>query len=108
MGPYRDFSGGVLPGYGGSKAALEHLTSSAAYELARRNIAVNALSPSEAMMTPGLSYYRMDFDEVGSEADFAEAVVRLALVDPDEVTGRTIGHREVLDGTFAPFGGVRL
>ena len=107
MGPYRDFSGGVLPGYGGSKAALEHLTSSAAYELARRNIAVNALSPSEAMMTPGLSYYRMDFDEVGSEADFAEAVVRLALVDPDEVTGRTIGHREVLDGTFAPFGGVR-
>ena len=58
-------------------------------------------------MTPGLSYYRMDFDEVGSEADFAEAVVRLALVDPDEVTGRTIGHREVLDGTFAPFGGVR-
>ena len=34
MGPYRDFSGGVLPGYGGSKAALEHLTSSAAYELA--------------------------------------------------------------------------
>ena len=82
MGPYRDFSGGVLPGYGGSKAALEHLTSSAAYELARRNIAVNALSPSEAMMTPGLSYYRMDFDEVGSEADFAEAVVRLALVDP--------------------------
>ena len=48
MGPYRDFSGGVLPGYGGSKAALEHLTSSAAYELARHNIAVNALSPSEA------------------------------------------------------------
>ena len=107
IGPYRDFSGGVLPGYGGSKAALEHLTASAAYELARRNIAVNALSPSEAMMTPGLSYYRMDFDEVGSEADFAEAVVRLALVDPMTVTGRTIGHREVLDGTFAPFGGVR-
>ncbi len=73
MGPYRDFSGGVLPGYGGSKAALEHLTSSAAYELARRNIAVNALSPSEAMMTPGLAYYRMDFDKVGSLADFARS-----------------------------------
>jgi len=102
-GPYTDFSGGVLPGYGGSKAALEHLTSSAAYELARRNIAVNALSPSEPMMTPGLAYYRTDFDEIGSEQDFAEAVVRLALVDPNQVTGRTIGHREVLDGSFAPF-----
>jgi NAD(P)-dependent dehydrogenase (short-subunit alcohol dehydrogenase family) len=103
MGPYHDFSGGVLPGYGGSKAALEHLTASAAYELQRRNIAVNALSPSEAMMTPGLAYYRTDFDRVGSETEFAEAVVRLALVDPAQVTGRTVGHREVLDGSFAPF-----
>lgn len=103
-GPYRDFSGGVLPGYGGSKAALEHLTESAAYELQRRNIAVNALSPSQAMLTPGLSYYRTDFDEIGSEEDFAEAVVRLALVDPQTVTGRTIGHRQVLDGSFEPFG----
>jgi NAD(P)-dependent dehydrogenase (short-subunit alcohol dehydrogenase family) len=103
MGPYHDFSGGVLPGYGGSKAALEHLTASAAYELQRRNIAVNALSPSEAMMTPGLAYYRTDFDRVGSEMDFAEAVVRLTLVDPVQVTGRTIGHRQVLDGSFAPF-----
>ncbi|BBZ05404.1 2-deoxy-D-gluconate 3-dehydrogenase [Mycolicibacterium chitae] len=102
-GPYEDLSGGILPGYGGSKAALEHLTSSAAYELQRRNISVNALSPSQAMMTPGLSYYRTDFDDIGSEADFAEAVVRLALVDPAQVTGRTVGHREVLDGTFTPF-----
>ena len=102
-GPFTDFSGGILPGYGGSKAALEHLTSSAAYELQRRNISVNALSPSQAMMTPGLSYYRTDFDDIGSEADFAEAVVRLAAVDPHTVTGRTIGHREVLDGTFTPF-----
>ena len=107
IGPYRDVSGGILPGYGGSKAALEHLTESAAYELQRRNISVNALSPSQPMMTPGLSYYRTDFDDVGSETDFAEAVVRLALVDPDQVTGRTIGHREVLDSTFTPFRGAR-
>lgn len=104
-GPFDDFSGGILPGYGGSKAALEHLTSSAAYELQRRNISVNALSPSLPMMTPGLSYYRTDFDETGSEQEFAEAVVRLALVDPNEVTGRTVGHREVLDGSFRPFSG---
>jgi 7-alpha-hydroxysteroid dehydrogenase len=102
-GPYRDFSGGVLPGYGGSKAALEHLTKSAAHELQRRNISVNALSPSQPMMTPGLSYYRTYFDDVGSQDAFAEAVVRLALVDPAVVTGRTMGHREVLDDSFAPF-----
>ncbi|AQA01299.1 oxidoreductase [Mycobacterium sp. MS1601] len=104
-GPFSDFSGGVLPGYGASKAALEHLTSSAAYELQRSNISVNALSPSLPMMTPGLSYYRTDFDETGSEAEFAEAVVRLALVDPAQVTGRTVGHREVLDGSFRAFRG---
>lgn len=102
-GPFHDLSGGILPGYGGSKAALEHLTSSAAYELQRRNISVNALSPSLPMMTPGLSYYRTEFDETGSEEEFAEAVVQLALVDPAQVTGRTIGHREVLDGTFRAF-----
>jgi 7-alpha-hydroxysteroid dehydrogenase len=27
----------------------------------------------------------------------------LALVDAGAVTGRTIGHREVLDGSFRPF-----
>ena len=30
--------------------------------------------------------------------------VLLALVDPDVVTGRTIGHLQVLDGSFRPFG----
>ncbi|MET0705132.1 MAG: SDR family NAD(P)-dependent oxidoreductase [Mycobacterium sp.] len=102
-GPFDDFTGGVLPGYGGSKAALEHLTASAAYELQRRNISVTALSPSLPMMTPGLSYYRTDFDDVGSEVDFAEAVVRLALADPNVVTGRTVGHLDVLNGSYRPF-----
>ncbi|HEY4793688.1 MAG TPA: SDR family NAD(P)-dependent oxidoreductase, partial [Mycobacterium sp.] len=55
-GPYADRSGGVLPGYGGSKAALEHLTWCAAYDLAGHHVAVNALAPSKAIMTPGLSY----------------------------------------------------
>ena len=99
-GPYHDRSGGILPGYGGSKAALEHLTWCAAYDLQDRNIAVNALSPSQAMITPGLSYYSTDFDKIGSNEEFAEAAVRLALVDPHVVTGRTIGHLDVLNGSF--------
>lgn len=102
-GPYPVRDDGVLPGYGGSKAAVEHLTSSVAYELQDRHIAVNALSPSKPIMTPGLSYYAKDFDDVASESDFAEAVVRLALVDADVVTGRTIGHLDVLDGSFRPY-----
>jgi 7-alpha-hydroxysteroid dehydrogenase len=103
-GPYGDTGGGVLPGYGGSKAALEHLTSCAAYDLASHHISVNALSPSQPMVTPGLSYYIKEFaDNVGSSEAFAEAVVRLALVDPAVVTGRTMGHLEVLDGSFTGF-----
>lgn len=102
-GPYADRSGGVLPGYGGSKAALEHLTQCAAYDLTDHNIAVNALSPSKAILTPGLSYYARNFDETASEDEFARAAVELVLVDPNKVTGRTIGHLQVLDGSFRPF-----
>lgn len=101
-GPYKE-RGGVLPGYGGSKAALEHLTSCAAYDLADHNIAVNALAPSKAIMTLGLSYYAKGFDEVSSADEFAQATVQLAQVNPSVVTGRTIGHLQVLDGSFAPF-----
>jgi 7-alpha-hydroxysteroid dehydrogenase len=102
-GPYPDRSGGVLPGYGGSKAALEHLTQCAAFDLADHNIAVNALSPSKPILTPGLAYYARDFVDTAPADEFAQAAVQLALVDPAVVTGRTIGHREVLDGSFRPF-----
>ena len=101
--PWTERSGGLLPGYGGAKAALEHLTLCAAYELADRNIAVNALSPSKAIPTPGLAYYSPVFADVGSEADFAEAVVRLAAAGPDQVTGRILGHLDVLDGSFRSY-----
>ncbi|BBX65871.1 short-chain dehydrogenase [Mycobacterium saskatchewanense] len=102
-GPYADRSGGVLPGYGGSKAALEHLTQCAAYDLADHNIAVNALSPSKPILTPGLAYYAREFDDTASPDEFARAAVELTLVDAAAVTGRTIGHAQVLDGSFRPF-----
>jgi 7-alpha-hydroxysteroid dehydrogenase len=102
-GPYADRSGGVLPGYGGSKAALEHLTQCAAYDLADHNIAVNALSPSKPILTPGLAYYAREFVDTAPADEFARAAVELALVDAAAVTGRTIGHLQVLDGSFRPF-----
>ena len=102
-GPYPDRSGGVLPGYGGSKAALEHLTQCAAFDLAGHNIAVNALSPSKPILTPGLAYYAREFADTAAAEEFAQATVNLALVDAAVVTGRTIGHSEVLDGSYRPF-----
>ncbi|MCW2622557.1 MAG: oxidoreductase, short chain dehydrogenase/reductase family protein [Frankiales bacterium] len=102
-GPYADRTDPTLPGYGGAKAALEHLTQCAAYDLQPSGISVTALSPSQAIMTPGVAYYAKDFDELGSAEDFAEAAVRLSLVDADQVTGRTIGHLDVLNGSFRAF-----
>ena len=93
----------TLPGYGGSKAALEHLTMCAAADLRQYNVAVNALAPSRPIVTPGLSYYRNEFASTSPEDEFARAAVELALADPQTISGRTIGHLEVLDGSFAPF-----
>jgi NAD(P)-dependent dehydrogenase (short-subunit alcohol dehydrogenase family) len=102
-GPYPEHSEGILPGYGGSKAALEHLTMSAAYELVDRNIAVNALSPSGAILTPGVAYYSREFADYAPAEDFAEAAVRLATADPRTLTGRVLGHADVLDGSFRAY-----
>jgi 7-alpha-hydroxysteroid dehydrogenase len=102
-GPYPDRSGGVLAGYGGAKAALEHFTQCAAYELADQNIAVNALAPSKAILTPGLAYYSKGLDDLAPEEEFAEAAVRLAMVDPTVVSGKIVGHLDVLDGSFRPY-----
>jgi 7-alpha-hydroxysteroid dehydrogenase len=102
-GPWAERSAGLLPGYGGAKAALEHLTLCAAYELADRNITANVLSPSKAIPTPGLAYYSPVFADVGSEVDFAEAVVRLAATRPEQITGRVLGHLDVLDGSFRSY-----
>lgn len=102
-GPYSNRADPTLPGYGGGKAALEHLTQCAAFDLQPLRISVTALSPSRAILTPGVAYYATDFQDIGTEEEFAEAAVRLALVDPDEITGRTLGHLDVLDGSFRTF-----
>ena len=102
-GPYADRSTLAMPGYGGCKAALEHLTCCAAFDLQDRNIAVNAVAPSTPILTPGLSYYSREFEDVAPADEFAQAVVELAVVGPDVVTGRTIGHHHVLDRSFRSF-----
>ncbi|MGI9125663.1 MAG: SDR family NAD(P)-dependent oxidoreductase [Mycobacterium sp.] len=93
----------ALPGYGGSKAALEHLTMCAAQDLKAYSIAVNALAPSRPIATPGLNYYRSNLPNTSPDDEFARAAVELVCVGPDRVSGRTVGHLQVLDGSFAPF-----
>ena len=63
---------------------MHHLTQAVAFEMAPHNIAVNALLPSEPVLTPGnLVAYQGD-DDWASADDFAEATVRLALADPSD------------------------
>lgn len=102
-GPYLKRNLGSLAGYGGSKAALEHLTLSAAYEVNDLPIAINALSPSKAIRTPGVAYYNKEWAEFDTDTNFAEAAIRLAFVDPRQITGRILGHCDVLDGSFKPY-----
>jgi len=102
-GPWPGRTRSALAGYGGSKAALEHLTCCAAFDFLPNRISVNALSPSKPIVTPGLAYYQTEFEETASEADFAEAAVRLAALDPTAMTGRILGHADVLDGSFRTY-----
>jgi 7-alpha-hydroxysteroid dehydrogenase len=101
-GPYLGPRVGALVGYGGSKAALEHLTCVAAYEERASGIAINALSPSKPIRTPGVAYFDREFDDFAPASEFAEAAVRLALVDSQQVSGRILGHADVLDDSFRP------
>ena len=64
---------------------------------------MNALAPSKPIPTPGQNYYAATWDDYGSESDFAEAAVRLCLVSTQDVTGRVMGHEDVLNGTYRSY-----
>jgi 7-alpha-hydroxysteroid dehydrogenase len=90
--------------YGGTKAALQHLTRSVACEVAGSGVAVNALLPSRPIATPGLLAPGSEFGPPGSAEDFAEAAVRLCLVNPADCTGRIVYHEDVLHPDRPPRG----
>ena len=95
-GPYEHTG---VPGpiaYGGNKAALEHLTQSVAIEFQAHGIGVNALSPSEPVITPGNLVAAAGETDWASPEDFAEATVRVALADPSEVNGQILWSDDVL------------
>lgn len=95
-GPYPDAQGSTAFAYGGNKSALEHLTRAVAYEMAPHGIAVNALLPSGAIMTPGVEVMLPGIEVEDSPENFAEAVIRLATADPAVMTGWVALHDEIL------------
>jgi 7-alpha-hydroxysteroid dehydrogenase len=81
--------------YGASKLALEHLTRSAAAEVAGTGVAVNALAPSLPIATPGLAWMGADHGELVGTESFAEAAVRLILAGPG-TTGEVVHSEDIL------------
>jgi citronellol/citronellal dehydrogenase len=103
VGPpfHRAFGGTV---YGMCKAALERFTTGLAGEVHADGIAVNALSPSKVVPTPGTVHHNLvghPGQEVEPAERFAEAALALCTGDPTDVTGRVTYTDEVLAGATA-------
>jgi NAD(P)-dependent dehydrogenase (short-subunit alcohol dehydrogenase family) len=92
--------------YGGNKSAMHHLTQAVAFEVAPHNVAVNALLPSEPVLTPGnrIAYSGDDFASVD---DFAEATLQVALADPTVMTGQILWSEDVLHPELGTRGWLR-
>jgi 7-alpha-hydroxysteroid dehydrogenase len=93
--------------YGGNKAAMHHLTEAVAFEMAPHNIAVNALLPSEPVLTPGNLVAAAGETEWGDPDAFAEATLRVATADPAGMTGQILWSEDVLHPELGTRGWLR-
>jgi citronellol/citronellal dehydrogenase len=87
--------------YGMCKAALERLTTGLAAEVWDSNVAVNSLSPSRVVPTPGTIFHHLvrpdDPTQVVEPPEvFAEAALGLCSRPPHEMSGRVAYTAEVL------------
>ena len=85
--------------YGMCKAAIERFSTGLAAELYADNIAVNALSPTLVVPTPGTIFHRLT--TAGAEnaeppAVMAAAALRLCSAEPQTLTGRITYSQELL------------
>jgi citronellol/citronellal dehydrogenase len=88
--------------YGMCKAALERFSTGLAAELYDDNIAVNALSPSQVVPTPGTIFHQLTTeDDPNAEppAVMAEAALLLCSAEPKTLTGRITYSQELLSET---------
>jgi citronellol/citronellal dehydrogenase len=94
--------------YGMCKAALERFTTGLASEVYADGIAVNVLSPSGLVPTPGVVFHRLTDgvppDRLEAPEVMAEAAYALCTGNPQTMTGRVTYARPLLDelGVSAP------
>jgi NAD(P)-dependent dehydrogenase (short-subunit alcohol dehydrogenase family) len=106
-GPYRPGPKVALFGYGGNKAAMHHLTQAVASQMEEHGIAVNALMPSEPVLSPGNLYAGAGDVEYASPERFAEATLQVALADPRVMTGQILWSEDVLQPELGHRGWLR-
>jgi citronellol/citronellal dehydrogenase len=96
-GPFAGRGGTV---YGMCKAAIERFSTGLAAELYPDNIAVNALSPTRVVPTPGTLFHHLTTgdDDPNSEPAtvMAEAALMLCHREPQSLTGRVTYSQELL------------
>ncbi len=92
--------------YGMCKAAIERFSTGLAAEVYDDGIAVNALSPSRVVATPGVMLHRLIPDGAVAEAEpvdvMAEAALILCSGDPKTMTGRIDYSQELLSELGRP------
>jgi len=90
-------SGGTV--YGMCKAALERFSTGLAAELYEDNIAVNALSPSRVVPTPGTVFHHLTTPgdpRAEPPSVMAEAALLLCSGDPKVLTGRVAYSQQLI------------
>src|SRR5215471_5323966 len=101
-GPFAGRGGTV---YGMCKAAIERFSTGLAAELYPDNIAVNALSPTKVVPTPGTVFHHLTTEgDPNSEPTsvMAEAALTLCHRDPQTLTGRVAYSQELLEELGVP------
>jgi len=96
--------------YGMCKAAIERFSTGLAAELYPDNIAVNALSPTRVVPTPGTIFHHLTTeDDPNAEPPsvMAEAALLLCHRDPRTLTGRIAYSQELLAEFGVPVPGAR-
>ena len=93
--------GGAHTVYGMCKAALERFSTGLAAELYDDGIAVNALSPTGLVVTPGVVHHQLDKRIPEERHEPVEVMAAAALLlcaqDPKTLTGRIAYSQELLD-----------
>jgi len=87
--------------YGMCKAAIERFSTGLAAEVHDGGVAVNALSPSRVVATPGVVIHRLIPPGAEDQAEpvevMAEAALALCSGDPKTLTGRVAYSQAILD-----------